>query len=493
MRFEVKTGAAASQRAACAILPVYADGILPASTRSVDRASGGLISELVKGRDIKGHSGETLLLAGSDKLPVKRILLVGCGPQDAFDRKAYRKATRAALAALARGGATSAINYLPAEAVSDADPYRRARIVAETWHEVTYRFTAMKSKAKDTPPLLRSLAVAADGRSAKRAREGLAHGEAIGRGVSLARELGNLPANVCTPTYLAQRAKEIARGQRKLAVKVLNEPQMRKLGMGALLSVTNGTEEPARFIIMEYRNGASGEHPLVLVGKGITFDTGGISLKPPPQMDEMKYDMCGAATVLGVMQAVVELGLKLNVIGLVPACENLPSGRATKPGDIVRSMSGQTIEILNTDAEGRLILCDALTYAQRYKPAAMIDIATLTGACVIALGRHRSGLLSNSDTLAESLLKAGTQADDRAWRLPLDDEYGEQLKSNFADMANVGGREAGTITAASFLSRFAGKTDWAHLDIAGTAYMQGSRKGGTGRPVPLLVEYLLGC
>lgn len=493
MRFDVKTGAAAKARTGCAILPVYADGVLPGSTRSVDRAGGGLISELVKGRDIKGEVGETLLLAGNDRLPARRLLLVGCGPQDAFDRKAYRKATRAALAALARGNANSAISFLAAEPVSDADPYRRARILAETWHEVSYRFTAMKSKPRDTPPPLRTLSVASDGRSAHRAREGLAHGEAIGRGVNLARELGNLPANVCTPSYLAQRAREIARGHRKLGVKVLNETQLGKLGMGAMLSVTRGTEEPARFIILEYRNGARGERPQVLVGKGITFDTGGISLKPPPQMDEMKYDMCGAATVLGVMQAAAELNLKLNLVGLVPACENLPGGRATKPGDIVRSMSGQTIEILNTDAEGRLILCDALTYAQRYQPAAMIDIATLTGACVIALGRHRSGLLSNSDALADGLLKAGMEADDRAWRLPLDDEYGEQLKSNFADMANVGGREAGTITAASFLSRYVGKTDWAHLDIAGTAWVQGSRKGGTGRPVPLLVEYLLGC
>jgi len=491
MRFDVKTGAATKQRTGCAILPVYKDGVLTSATRTIDKSLGGLISAAVKAHDIRGETGETLLLQTGDDAPCKRVLLVGCGPQDSFNRKAFRKATQAALRSLARLGQSSAISYLTAETISDADPYRRARITAESWFDVTYRFTAMKSNARDTPASLRSLSVAADARSLRRAREGLAHGAAIGKGVALARDLGNLPGNVCTPSYLAGQAREIGRSHDRLKVQVLNEKQLEKLKMGALLSVTRGTEEPARFIIMEYRNGPRGAAPLVLIGKGITFDTGGISLKPPPQMDEMKYDMCGAASLLGVMQSITELDLKLNVVALVPACENLPGGRATKPGDIVTSMSGQTVEILNTDAEGRLILCDALTYAKRYKPAAMIDVATLTGACVIALGKHRSGLLSNSDALADSLLKAGMDADDRAWRLPLDEEYGEQLKSNFADMANVGGRDAGTITAAAFLARFVGKTDWAHLDIAGTAWLQGARKGGTGRPVPLLVEYLL--
>ena len=261
--------------------------------------------------------------------------------------------------------------------------------------------------------------------------------------------------------------------------------------MGAFLAVTQGAAEPPRFIVLQYRGGRAGAKPVVLVGKGITFDSGGISIKPAGAMDEMKYDMCGAATVLGVLQAVAELKLPINVIGVVPTCENLPSGTATRPGDIVRTMSGQTVEILNTDAEGRLILCDAITYALRFKPAALIDIATLTGACLVALGRVRSGLLGNSDRLADDLLAAGQAADDRAWRLPLDEDYAELIKSPFADVANVGGRDAGTITAASFLSRFVGKTDWAHLDIAGTAWNQGSSKGGTGRPIPLLMEFLL--
>jgi leucyl aminopeptidase len=266
---------------------------------------------------------------------------------------------------------------------------------------------------------------------------------------------------------------------------------MRKLGMGSLLSVTDGTAEPAKLIVMKYRGAAAATPPTVLIGKGITFDSGGISLKPGPGMDEMKFEMCGAATVFGAMHAAVALNLEINLTVVVPACENLPGSRATKPGDVVKSMSGQTIEILNTDAEGRLILCDAITYARRFKPSSIVDVATLTGACVIALGKHRSGLLSNSDILADALLEAGEDADDVAWRLPMDESYMDQLRSNFADVANVGGREAGTITAGCFLSRFAEGVDWAHLDIAGTAWRGGKQKGSTGRPVPLLTEFLL--
>jgi leucyl aminopeptidase len=309
--------------------------------------------------------------------------------------------------------------------------------------------------------------------------------------MALARDLGNLPPNVCTPSYLMQRARELTRAERLLRLQTLNESQMRRLGMGSLLSVTAGSDQPAHFLVLHYAGTVRKSAPVVLVGKGITFDTGGISLKPGPQMDEMKYDMSGAGTVIAVMQAVAQLRLPLNVVGLVPACENMPGSSATRPGDIVRSMSGQTIEILNTDAEGRLILCDALTYGLRFKPAAMIDIATLTGACVVALGKHRSGLLSNSDRLATALLAAGDAADDPAWRLPLGEEYMEQLKSPFADVANIGGKDAGTITAAAFLSRFVKDTEWAHLDIAGTAWVSGPQKGSTGRPVALLVEYLL--
>ena len=305
------------------------------------------------------------------------------------------------------------------------------------------------------------------------------------------RDLANQPANVCTPTYLAKAAQTLAREHRGIRVRVLNEADCKKLRMGSFLSVTAGTVEPARLIVLEYRGGRRDDAPVALVGKGVTFDTGGISLKPPPGMDEMKFDMSGAASVLGTFKAVAELALNVNVVGVVPACENMPGTRATKPGDIVKSMSGQTIEVLNTDAEGRLILCDAITYARRFKPKALIDIATLTGACVVALGNQLSGLFSNDEELSEALEQAGIRADDRAWKMPIGDEYGDQLKSNFADFANVAGREGGAITAACFLAKFTEGLKWAHLDIAGTAYLTGTQKGSTGRPVPLLVDYLL--
>ena len=325
---------------------------------------------------------------------------------------------------------------------------------------------------------------------AAKAELGAAHADAIVESMSLAKDLGNLPGNVCTPSYLARTAQQLARGHRSLQTKVLNEAEMKKLGMHSLLSVTAGTVEPAKLIIMQYK-WAGSDRPIVLVGKGITFDAGGISLKPGPGMDEMKYDMCGAASVIAAVAAVAALKLPINVTAVVPTCENLPSGTATRPGDIVKSMSGQTIEILNTDAEGRLILCDALTYARRFKPAAMIDVATLTGACVIALGHHRTAVMSNNDDLSQEILDAGIAADDRAWPMPMADEYAQQLKSNFADFANVGGRDGGAVTAACFLGKFTKGIDWAHLDIAGTAWQSGSRKGSTGRPVPMLTEYLL--
>ncbi|MCC7258878.1 MAG: leucyl aminopeptidase [Gammaproteobacteria bacterium] len=494
MRFQVKAGAASRQRADCIILPVYAGGPLPAATREADRAAHGLLRALLRHGDVRGEAGETLLLPKVPGLACPRVLLVGLGAREKCDRKVFRKAMRAALGAVTRTAAADVVSYLGTEAVRGTDAYRRARIAVEAWHDVAYRFTTLKTRASNSQnkaPRQRALGLAADAADAAATRRGLAHGQAIGAAMTLARDLGNLPANICTPSYLVRQAREVARGNARLGVTVLDEARMRRLKMGSLLSVTAGSDEPARFIVMNYRGAARSKAPVVLVGKGITFDTGGISLKPGPQMDEMKYDMSGAGTVIAVLQAVAALRLPLNVVGLVPTCENMPGGSATRPGDIVRSMSGQTIEILNTDAEGRLILCDALSYGLRYRPAAMIDIATLTGACVVALGKHRSGLMANADPLAEALLAAGEAADDPAWRLPLGEEYMEQLKSPFADVANIGGREAGTITAAAFLSRFVGTTPWAHLDIAGTAWNAGASKGSTGRPVGLLVEYLL--
>ena len=321
-------------------------------------------------------------------------------------------------------------------------------------------------------------------------RTGAEHGVGIGRGMDAARDLGNLPPNVCTPSYLARFAKAESAKIANLKTQVLNEAQIKKLGMNTFLSVSAGSAEPARLIVMQYR-GTTGQKPIVLVGKGITFDAGGISLKPPPAMDEMKYDMCGAASVIGTMLTAARLKLPINVTAVVPTCENLPSGTATRPGDIIKSMSGQTVEILNTDAEGRLILCDAITYARRFKPDTIIDVATLTGACVIALGHHLTAVMSSNDELRESLVAASNRAEDRAWPMPATEEYAETLRSNFADFANVGGREGGACTAASFLAKFTDGLNWAHLDIAGTAWVSGAAKGATGRPVPMLSQYLL--
>jgi leucyl aminopeptidase len=491
MRFDVKTGPATKQRTACLILPVYSKGPLPQATKAIDTRTNGLISEFVAAGDIKGNPGDTLIMKAPDGLSCERIMLVGCGAKDEFDRKKYRRALSAAFARLRKTKHKSAVTYLNHEPVKGADAYRRARIAVETWHTGAYRFTATKSKAENDAPVQNSLSLTARPAQGSEVRKGIKHGSAIGAGMDVSRDVANLPANICTPSYLVKEARRIAKGKPKLRVEVLDEKDMKKLGMGALLSVTAGTIEPAKCIILKYTSGARSKKPTVLVGKGVTFDSGGISLKPGAAMDEMKFDMCGAATVLGIFEAVSELDLPNNLIGIIPACENLPSGTATKPGDVVTSMSGQTIEVLNTDAEGRLILCDALTYAKKFKPAAIIDIATLTGACVVALGKHLSGLLSNTDSLAKALLKAGENSDDGAWRLPLGDEYMDQLKSNFADMANIGGRNAGTITAACFLSRFVDDTEWAHLDIAGTAWRSGAQKGSTGRPVPLLAEFLL--
>jgi leucyl aminopeptidase len=491
MRFDVKTGSVTRQRTDCLILPIYSEGPLPQATRAIDAATGGLISELIDAGDISGKTGTTLLFKPSDGVACKRVMLVGCGTRGAFGRKNFRKALSSAYAALRKTGHETAISYLNMEPIKGADVYRRARISAETWHSGSYRFTAMKTETHESPGVQKSLGLAALPAQKAKIRKGIHHGDAIGRGMSVSREVANLPANICTPSFLVEEARRIAKNNKNLRVEVLEEKDMQKLGMGALLSVTAGTDEPAKFIILKYLAGARSKKPTVLVGKGVTFDSGGISLKPGAAMDEMKFDMCGAATVLGVFSAIAALSPSMNLIGLIPACENLPSGNATKPGDIVTSMSGQTIEVLNTDAEGRLILCDALTYAQKFDPATVIDIATLTGACVIALGKHVSGLLSNSDALARALLKSGDNADDPAWQLPLREEYMAQLKSNFADVANIGGRDAGTITAACFLSRFVGDMNWAHLDIAGTAWRSGGQKGSTGRPVPLLTEYLL--
>lgn len=492
MEFFVSTASPSRQRTECAIVGVYDKGVLSAAAEELDAKIGGRIAKLVKRGDLRGKTGDAVLLTDLSGAPVERVIVLGLGSKGAFKRKQYRKALASALGMLARTGAKDAVSYLGLDEISDADAYQQARIAVEAVTASQYRIPDHKTSNKKPKPSLVQFGIAVAERGDKtKAERGIEHGQGIVSGMALMRDLANQPANVCTPTYLARIAKNLARDYKKLNVRALNEADCKRLGMGSFLSVTEGTEEPAYLIVFEYYGAERSKAPTVLVGKGVTFDTGGISLKPPAQMDEMKFDMSGAASVFGTMKAVLELELPINVIGVVPACENMPSGRATKPGDIVKSMSGQTIEVLNTDAEGRLILCDAITYARRYKPEVVIDIATLTGACVVALGHQLSGLFSNDEELSNALRAAGERADDRAWPMPMGEEYAEGLKSNFADFANVAGREGGAITAACFLAKFTDGLRWAHLDIAGTAYQGGAAKGSTGRPVPLLVDYLI--
>jgi leucyl aminopeptidase len=491
MRFYAVSGSAAQQRTDCAIVGIYESGALSTAAMQLDAELGGRITRLVKRRDARGKAGELLLLDVEDAR-CARVLLVGLGKKDAFGRKQYKKALVAAANAVARTSARDAVSFISAEPVSETDAYYRGRLAAEAVGGALYRVPAIRSSRPPAPSALKSFGIAVSHKDQQpEAERGLEHGRGIAAGTALTRDLANLPANVCTPTHLAKQARELARAYRSITVEVFDEPELKRLKMGAFLSVTAGTDEPAKLIVLRHRGGEAGAAPVVLVGKGVTFDSGGISLKQPPGMDEMKFDMTGAASVFGAIKAAAELGLPINLVGVVPACENMPGGRATKPGDVVRSMSGQTIEVLNTDAEGRLILCDALTYVRRLKPAVVVDVATLTGACVIALGAHTCAVFSNDDDLAAELTAASRRAEDRAWHMPMAEEYHDQLKSNFADFANACGREGGAITAACFLAKFTDGLRWAHVDIAGTAYLSGSHKGSTGRPVPLLMDFLI--
>jgi len=491
VEFSIKSGAPQTDRSGCLVVGVYESRKLSAAAAALDRAAKGQLAGVVRRGDLSGKSGSTLLLHGVPGIVADRVLLVGLGRESEFHEKQYREAVAAAMRALNATGAEEATLHLTELPVGRRDATWKVAHAVTVARDCAYRFTRMKSKSEGPEPALRRLALSVGDRTAsKRAAAGLEQGLAIAHGMSLARDLGNLPPNVCTPAYLADQARELAKRYR-MKVTVLERADMERLGMHTLLSVAQGSARPPKFITLEHRGGPKQTKPVVLVGKGITFDTGGISLKPPGEMDEMKFDMCGAASVLGTMKAVGEMRLPLNVIGAIPTTENMPGGRATRPGDVVTSLSGQTVEILNTDAEGRLILCDALTYVERFRPAAVIDIATLTGACVIALGHVATGLFANDEPLAREVAAAGDAAYDRVWRLPLWDDYQEQLKSNFADFANVGGRPAGAVTAACFLARFTKQYKWVHLDIAGTAWKSGKEKGATGRPVPLLTQFLV--
>jgi leucyl aminopeptidase len=491
MQFHATGASAARQRTACAIVGIHEKGVMTAAARELDRVSGGAIARLLSRGDFTGKTAEVLPLVAPRRGPAERLLLVGLGVRSNFGRKAYRRALVAATQWIAKSGAANAVSYLAADKVPGLEPYYAARHAVESVLATLYRTPDMKSGRKPPRAKLKRFGIALPAADVAASRRGVLDGRGIAAGVALMRDLANLPSNVCTPSYLAVAARKLAGEHDGVRARVLDARAIRRLRMGSFLSVTRGSDEPPRLIVLEYRGGRAGEAPVALVGKGITFDTGGISLKQPPGMDEMKFDMSGAASVLGTIKSLASIGAKLNVVGVIPTCENMPSGRATKPGDIVTSMSGRTIEVLNTDAEGRLVLCDGITFARRFKPSAVVDIATLTGACVIALGAHYCGLFSPDEKLATAIADAGERADDRAWRLPVAEEYADLLKSNFADLANVGGREAGAITAACFLWKFADGLRWAHLDIAGTAYLTGSHKGSTGRPVPLLVDWLL--
>lgn len=492
MEFTIKSGSPEKQRSACVVVGVFDNRKLSLSAELVDRASNGYVSEIIRRGDMEGKLGSTLLLHNVRGTLADRVLLVGLGKERDFRDKEFRSAIRAAVKLLNETGSYEAVIYLTEEKVKRREVAWRIEHAVVVAMDSVYRYERLKSEPTEVRRPLRKLTLSVPQRSDLTDGErASAHGLAIAHGMDLARDLANTPANVCTPDYLAVQAQKLGEEFPAIKVQALRREQIEALAMGSFLSVTRGSDEPPRFLILEYLNSPRKSKPFVLVGKGVTFDTGGISLKPPGDMDHMKFDMCGAATVLGTMRAIAEIGAPINLVVLVPACENMPSGRATKPGDVVTSMSGQTIEVLNTDAEGRLILADALTYAERYEPEAVVDVATLTGAMVIALGHVACGIFSNNDTLARALLQAGDDAYDRGWQMPMWDDYQEGLASNFADVANVAGRAGGSITAACFLSRFAKKYDWAHLDIAGIAYKEGKEKGASGRPVPLLTRWLL--
>jgi leucyl aminopeptidase len=492
VRFDTPARNITTIAADCLAIGLFDEGTLTGAASAVDAATRGLLRKLKTAGDLPQRPGETQLLLDPPGIKARRLLVVGLGKPGDFTQRSWRKAISAALAACLKTRAAHLALAIEQPEQGPVSDYYLGRAIADLTGTALYRVNDLKSARKPPRYALQRVSVAglpAAGHVAT--LRGLSHGDAIAAGQSLLRDLGNLPGNICTPRYLAQQARELARSHRDLRVRVFDEAQIRRLKMGSLLSVSRGSAEPPRFIAMEHRGGARNAAPVVLVGKGVTFDTGGISLKDPAAMDEMKYDMCGAGSVLACMLVASLLKLRINLVGLVAAVENMPGSRATKPGDIVTSAAGKTIEILNTDAEGRLILCDALDYARRYKPAAVVDIATLTGACVIALGHHFTGIMGNDDALAQELVAAGARASDRGWQLPLTEEYTEQLRSNFADLANVGGRDGGAITAGAFLGSFTKGLKWAHLDIAGTAWISGAQKGGTGRPVPLLAEFLI--
>lgn len=491
MQFSAKNIKATTQKSDCLIIAITEGLALHHTAAELNKASNGYLLKTLKNEGFAGKFGQSLLLRDIPKIAAERILILGAGKPNELTEQGYRQLIQRAIANIGNLELSTTTSYLAeVDLKSSHDIYWKIRAQVEVTYDTLYRFTAFKSK-KENPAKLRELTIAIDHKlDSAKIKFAINQGIAIGEASNVVKNLANAPSNVCTPSYIAKQAEKLAKNN-KTHVKVYDEKDMRKWGMGALLAVSKGSKEEAKFIVVQYKGGKKDSKPYVLVGKGVTFDTGGISIKPAPNMDEMKYDMCGAATVLGALQAVSALKLPINVIGVIPTTENMPGGNATKPGDIVTTLSGQTVEILNTDAEGRLILCDALTYCERFDPKVVIDIATLTGAIIVALGNQAAGLFTNHEKLAQELLHASDQTGERLWRMPLWEEFGEGLQSNFADMANVGGREGGSSVAANFLSRFTKKYNWAHIDIAGVAWRSGRDKGATAKTLGLLVQWLI--
>ncbi|MEZ9522592.1 leucyl aminopeptidase [Enterovibrio norvegicus] len=493
MEFSVKSGSPEKQRSACIVVGVFEPRRLSPVAEQLDKISDGYISSLLRRGDLEGKPGQMLLLHHVPNVLSERVLLVGCGKERELGERQYKEIIKNTINTLNETGSMEAVCFLTELHVKGRDTYWKVRQAVESTKDSLYTFNQFKSVKPETRRPLRKLVFNVPTRRELNLGErAISHGLAVASGVNACKDLGNMPPNVANPAYLASQARRLADDFEKVTTKIIGEQEMKELGMTSYLAVGQGSKNESFMSIMEYKGHPDPDaKPIVLVGKGLTFDAGGISLKPPANMDEMKYDMCGAASVFGTMKSLAKLDLPINVVGVLAGCENMPDGNAYRPGDIVTTMSGQTVEVLNTDAEGRLVLCDALTYVERYEPECVVDVATLTGACIVALSHHISGLISNHNPLAHEIVNASEQAGDRAWRLPMTEEYQEQLKSPFADMANIGGPGGGTITAGCFLSRFAKKYNWAHLDVAGTSFRGGANKGATGRPVPLLVQFLL--
>lgn len=492
MEFSVKSGSPEKQRSACIVVGVFEPRRLTSVAEQLDEISEGYISNLLRRGDLEGKAGQMLLLHHVPNVLSERVLLVGCGKERELDERQYKQIIAKTIKTLNETGSMEAVCFLTELHVKGRDTYWKVRQAVEATEDSLYSFMALKSKKGEARrPLRKMVFNVPTRRELPTGERAVEHGLAVAKGMKTTKDVANMPPNICNPAYLLDQANELAGEYDSLSIETVNEAQMEELGMNAYLAVGRGSAQESLMTMIHHKGGPDDQAPIVLVGKGLTFDSGGISIKPSEGMDEMKYDMGGAAGVLGTMHTVAALNLPINIIGVLAGCENMPDANAYRPGDILTTMSGQTVEVLNTDAEGRLVLCDALTYVERFDPELVVDVATLTGACVVALGKHATGVMSSHNPLAHELLNASEQSGDKAWRLPLWDEYQEQIESPFADMANIGGRAAGTITAACFLARFTRKYNWAHMDIAGTAWVGGKNKGATGRPVPMLSQFLM--